>query len=85
MPFPVRLAMAAYLSESVAEVLKEKWLLAKRPGPGVARLRLHLNDLEMTGKSASAAPPPPHRFEKLPRMPRAVLRALLHLVPRACP
>lgn len=67
-PVPGRLAMAAYLTESVADVLKEKGVLTKRPGPGVARLKLVLNDLEMTGKGGSSAPPPPP-FPMAPDLP----------------
>jgi len=70
-PVPGRLAMAAYLTEAVADLLKEKGLLAKRPGPGVAQLRLVVNDLEMTGKGASAAPslPPFPMAPELPELP----------------
>jgi hypothetical protein len=58
-PVPGRLAMAVYLTKSVADALKEKGVLAEEPGPGVARLNLVLNNLEMTRKGSSAAPPPP--------------------------
>jgi uncharacterized protein DUF3313 len=67
-PVPGRLAMAVYLTESVADVLKEKRMLAKRPGPDVARLSLVVNDLELTGKGASAAPSLPP-FPMAPDLP----------------
>jgi len=58
-PAPARLAMAAHLTRSVADVLTEKGLLAEKPEPGVAVLQLVLNVLEMTPKGDFAAPPAP--------------------------
>lgn len=65
---PVPGAMAVYLTKSVADVLAEKGLLAEKPGPGVAQLRLVVNDLEMTRKGGSATPPPPP-FPMVPDLP----------------
>ncbi|MBU5613890.1 DUF3313 family protein [Geomonas azotofigens] len=60
-------AMAAYLTGRMAADLKGKGVLTETSGPGVARLKLVVNHLEVKPKRRSAGPPPPPF--PLPEMP----------------